>query len=84
LAVIAAAPECTNGLPSLIPTQLPQFAANYVENRPGCPQYTNLSEYGFLTLYFSDSVVEILLKETNAYTKLHHQNPPLSLYATRP
>jgi Transposase IS4 len=29
-------------------------------------------------------VVEILLKETNVYAELHHQNPPLSLHATRP
>jgi hypothetical protein len=35
LAVIVPAPECSDELPTLIPTELPQFAANYVENRPG-------------------------------------------------
>jgi hypothetical protein len=69
LVVIVAAPECTNELPILLPTELPQFAANYVENRPGYSQYTNLLEAGFFKLFFSDSVVEILLKETNVYAK---------------
>jgi hypothetical protein len=84
LAVIAAAPEWTDGLPSLISTQLPQFVANYVINRPGCPQYADLSESGFFTLFFSDSVIEILLKVTNRYAEFCLQNPPLSLRATRP
>jgi hypothetical protein len=34
LAVIAAALECSNELPTLISIKLPQFAANYVENQP--------------------------------------------------
>jgi Transposase IS4 len=84
LAVIAAAPEeCIDELPSFIPTQLPQFVANYVENRPGYSQYTNLSEAGFFKLFFSDPVVEIISKETNAYADFHRQNPPLSEQATR-
>jgi Transposase IS4 len=84
LAVIAAAPECTDGLPSLISTQLPQFMANYVTNRPGCPKYADLSDSGFFTLFFSDSVIEILSKATNRYAEFRLQNPPLSLRATRP
>jgi hypothetical protein len=36
LAAIAAAPECTDEMPTLIPTELPHFEANYIENRPGC------------------------------------------------
>jgi hypothetical protein len=83
LAVIAAAPECSDELPTLISTELPQFAANYVENRPGYSQYTNLSEAGFFKLFFSDVVVEILSKETNAYAEFHRQNPPLSLHTSR-
>ena len=83
LAVIVAAPECTDELPTLLPTELPQFVANYVENRPGYSQYTNLSEAGFFKLFFSDSVVEILSKETNAYAEFQLQNPPLSLQTTR-
>jgi type IV secretory pathway component VirB8 len=77
--VIVAAPECTDELPTLIPTELPQFVANYVKNRPGYSQYTNLSEAGFFKLFFSDSVVEILSKETNVYAEFQLQNPPLSL-----
>ena len=83
LAVIAAAPECSDELPTLISTELPQFAANYVEIRPGYSQYTNLSEAGFFKLFFSDVVVEILSKETNAYAEFHRQNPPLSLHTSR-
>jgi hypothetical protein len=53
LVVIAAAPEeCIDELPTFILTQLPQFAANYVENRPGYSQYANLSEAGFFKLFF--------------------------------
>jgi hypothetical protein len=66
--VIEPAPECADGLPTFILTELPHFVANHVENRPGCPQYTDLSEYGFFKLFFSDVVVEILSKETNANT----------------
>jgi len=84
LAVIAAAPECTDELPTLIPTELPQFVANYVENRPGYSQYAGLLEAGFFKLFFSDVVVEILAKETNAYAEFQLRNPPLSLYTTRP
>jgi hypothetical protein len=69
LAVIAPAPECSEELPTIIPTELPQFKANYVENRPGRSQYTDLSESGFFKLFFSDSVVEILSKETNSYAE---------------
>jgi hypothetical protein len=64
--VIKPAPECADGLPTFISIELPHFAANHVENQPGCPQYTSLSEYGFFKLFFSDVVVEILLKEINA------------------
>jgi Transposase IS4 len=82
LAVIAPAPECSEELPTIIPTELPQFKANYVENRPGRSQYTDLSESGFFKLFFSDSVVEILSKETNSYAEFQLQNPPLSLHKT--
>jgi hypothetical protein len=69
LAVIVATPECTDELPTLILIELPQFMANYVENRPGYSQYTNLLEAGFFKLFFSDFIVEILTKETNVYTE---------------
>jgi Transposase IS4 len=59
----------------LISTELPHFNANYVENRSGRPQYTDLSESGFFGLFFSDSVVEILSKETNTYAEFKFQNP---------
>jgi hypothetical protein len=58
--VIAAAPEESDELPIFIPTELPQFAANYVENRPGSSQHTNLLEAGFFKLFFTDPVVEII------------------------
>jgi hypothetical protein len=35
LAVITAAPEEGIELPTFIPTELPQYTVNYVENRPG-------------------------------------------------
>jgi hypothetical protein len=44
LAVIAAAPKSTDELPTLIPTGLPHFEANYVQNRPGRCQYFDLSD----------------------------------------
>ena len=72
LAVIAPASECTDELPTLIPTELPQFEANYVPNRTGAPQYSNLSELGFFELFFSPIVIEILSEETNSYAKIHH------------
>ncbi|KAF7502482.1 hypothetical protein GJ744_005670 [Endocarpon pusillum] len=82
LAVIAPASECADELPTLISTELPQFDANYVENRAGAPRYTVLSALGFFTLFFSDLVVEILSKETNSYAEYHLRYPsfpPLSL-----
>jgi hypothetical protein len=54
LAVIAPAPECSNGPPQLISTELPHFEANHVQNRPGHTPYTNLSEIGFFEHFFSD------------------------------
>jgi hypothetical protein len=69
LAVIAPAPECSDELPTLIPIELTQFAANYVENRPGYSQYTNLLEAGLFKLFFNDVVVKIISKETNKYAK---------------
>jgi len=83
LAVIAAAPECADGLPTLIPIELPHFEANHVLNRPGYPQYTGLSESGFFKLFFSDVVVEILSEETNAYAEFQLRTPPLSLCKSR-
>ncbi len=75
LAVIAPAPECADEPPTLISTELPQFNANYVLNRTGASQYTGLSESGFFKLFFSDSVVEILSKETNSYAEQQLQDP---------
>ena len=83
LAVIAAAPECSDEPPTLISTELPQFKANYVQNRAGCSRYTGLSESGFFKLFFNNSVVEILSEETNSYAEFQLQNPPLSLQETR-
>jgi hypothetical protein len=83
LAVIEAAPECSDEPPTLIPTELPHFKANYVLNRAGCSRYTGLSESGFFKLFFSDPVVEILSKETNSYADFQLRTPPLSLYETR-
>jgi hypothetical protein len=84
LAVIEPAPECADGLLTFILIELPHFAANYVENRPGCPQYTDLSEYGFFKLFFSDVIVEILSKETNTNVAFQQQNPPPSFHTARP
>lgn len=83
LAVIVPAAECTDEVLILVSTELPQFKANYVPNRPGCSRYTNLFESGFFKLFFSDSVVEILSEETNTYAEFQLQNPPLALQNTR-
>ena len=83
LAVIAAAPECSDEPPTLISKELPQFKANHVQNRAGCSRYTDLSELGFFKLFFSDAVVEILSKETNLYTEFKLNNLPLSVQPHR-
>jgi Transposase IS4 len=83
LAVIEAAPECSDELPTLILTELPYFKANYVLNRAGCSRYTGLFESGFFKLFFSDPVIEILFKETNSYVDFQLRTPSLSLYETR-
>jgi hypothetical protein len=67
LTVIVAAPKYNEEPSTLILTELPQFVSNYIENRPGCFQYTGLSELGFFKLFFSDSIIKILLEETSAY-----------------
>jgi hypothetical protein len=69
LAVIEPASEYIDEGPILIPTELPQFKANYILNRDGASQYTRLSESDFFKLYFSDSVVQILSEETNSYAE---------------
>jgi hypothetical protein len=71
LAVIAPAPECSDEPPILIPTELPHFNANYVENHYRESYHTNLSEIGFFKLLFLfiDLVVEILSEGTNSYAE---------------
>ncbi len=76
LAVIAPAPESIDELPTFIPTELPQFEANYVLYRAGSSQYSNLSELGFFELFFSPIVVQILSDETNSYAEIHRHNLP--------
>jgi hypothetical protein len=83
LAVIAPAPECSDEPPTLIPTELPHFNANYVQNRHEESHHINLSEIGFFKLFFSDLVVKILSEEINSYAESQLRNPPLSSYKTR-
>ncbi len=76
--MIEAAPKSTEGAdePSTpVSTELPQFKANYVQNRAGAPRYTDLSVLGFFQLFFSDFVVEMLFEETNKYAASKLQNP---------
>ncbi|KAF7502632.1 hypothetical protein GJ744_005426 [Endocarpon pusillum] len=77
LAVIEAPPEGADEPPTPISIQLPQFKANYVQNRAGTPRYTGLSALGFFQLFFSDLVVEMLSEETNQYAAAKLQNPSL-------
>ena len=79
LAVIEPVPECIKELPTLLSTELSQFEANYVQNRAGSSQYTNLSELGFFELFFSPTIVEILSEETNSYVEFHLYNLPCLL-----
>ena len=74
LTVIEPVPQCTEELSTLLSTELSQFETNYVQNRTGSSQYTNLSELDFFELFFSSTVVEILFKETNSYVKFHLYN----------
>jgi hypothetical protein len=53
LTVITAALEEGVELPSFIVTELPQYTANYVVNRPDYSQYTILSETGFLRFFLA-------------------------------
>ncbi len=80
LAVIAPAPECTDELSTFIPTELPQFEANYVLYRAGASQYSNLSELGFFELFFSPIVMQILSDEINSYAEIHRHNLPHPLH----
>jgi hypothetical protein len=63
--VILPAPECGNEPPTLISTEMPEFKANYVQNRPGHSRHANRTELGFFELFFSDTVVQIISEETN-------------------
>jgi hypothetical protein len=83
LAPIAVAPEFGDEPPTFIPTELPQFEANYVDNRPGASKHVGLSELEFFTLFFDDVVMEILVKETNNYAECHKLHPPLLFLETR-
>jgi Transposase IS4 len=83
LAPIAAAPECSDEPPTFVPTELPQFEANYVENRQGASKHVGLSELGFFTLFFDNVVMEILVKETNNYAECHKLHPPLPFLEIR-
>ncbi|KAF7502237.1 hypothetical protein GJ744_006420 [Endocarpon pusillum] len=77
LAKTEAAPEGADKdePPTLISTELPEFKANYVQNRAGAPRYTSLSTIGFFQLFFSDFVVEMLSEETNKYAASKLENP---------
>jgi hypothetical protein len=82
LAVLIAAPEYSEALPISVLIELSYFKANYIKNRPKYSRYTSLSESGFFKLFFNDSVVKILSKETNLYAESKLQNPLLSLQKT--
>ena len=76
LTVIEPASECTEELSILLSTELPQFKVNYVQNRTGSSQYTNLSELDFFEFFFSPTVMKILFEETNSYIEFHLYNLP--------
>jgi hypothetical protein len=78
LAPIAAAPEDHSEPLTSISTELPQFEANHIQNRPRCSRYFNLSELSLFKLFFSDSVTEIISKETNSYTESYLQSLPIA------
>jgi hypothetical protein len=80
LAVMAPAPECGDESLTLIPTELPHFVANYVQNRSGHSQHTNLSESGFFKLFFDDLMMEILSIEINSYAEIHRNHPSQVLH----
>ena len=67
--MIAPAPKYSDEPPILIPIELLHFNANYVKIRRKESHHINLSETSFFKLFFSDLVVEILLKEINFYAE---------------
>ena len=72
LAVIAAAPECGNEPPTLIPTELPHFKANYVQNwgklhSSGCPCKRSPKKWVFgedVTLRVNNGISDTILGGT--------------------
>jgi Transposase IS4 len=84
LALIAAAPECSDEPPISISTQLPHFDANYVLNRAGASRYAGLSEIELFSLFFDHVAIEILVKETNLYAEIHQSNISISVLEQRP
>jgi hypothetical protein len=67
---------------TLIPNELPQFKANYVENHSEESQHAKIPELGLFKLLVSD-LVKIISKENNFDMELHLRNLPLSLRKTR-
>jgi hypothetical protein len=56
LALIAAAPEDASKPPTLIPSEIPEFEANYVKDRAGYSRYTGFPEYQLFALFFTEKI----------------------------
>jgi Transposase IS4 len=54
-----------------------------VPNRARASRYISLSEIKLFSLFFDDVMVEILIKKTNAYAKIHQLNASFSIYEKR-
>jgi Transposase IS4 len=79
LAPIAAASEDASKPPTLIPSEIPEFEANYVKNRAGYSRYTGFPEYQLFALFFTEKIVQTLVANTNSYAEFHRANdsPPI-------
>jgi hypothetical protein len=74
LALIAAAPEDASKLPTLIPSEIPEFEANYVKDRAEYSRYTGFPEYQLFALFFIEKIVQTLVANTNSYAEFHQAN----------
>jgi Transposase IS4 len=54
-----------------------------VPNRAEAFRYIDLSEIELFTLFFDDVIIEILIKEINAYAEIHQSNASFLIYEKR-
>ena len=74
LAALLPAEETIQRPSILLPTPLPHFNVNYVENQSEYARYPVLFEYRFFSLYFDERMVEILVRNAKFSAKFRLKN----------